>query len=269
MKLIKPKQISGEIMTLLDEAEQKIIIVSPYVQVSKWLKMKNVFNQVKEREVEVEFYFREGEQKTKEEILKLDFAPIPINRLHAKFFMNESYGIISSMNLLSSSDIGSLDIAYKTETKKEYKELKEFYKKYINKKLDKVLSIEEVIDSIEENICEKFGSNSYGKIKNQEIIFQHRGNRYHFYFDEKELGLMGILSKSEYDWAKLAFEIFHNQSLNYELHEGGEGFYSTVRVKLDLKSKSFESFFSSDLDEVNKSIVLFFNKVDEIKMKVV
>ena len=29
MKLIKPSQISGEIMTLIEEADQKLIIISP------------------------------------------------------------------------------------------------------------------------------------------------------------------------------------------------------------------------------------------------
>ena len=39
MKLIKPSQISGEIMTLIEEADKKLIIVSPYCKFSDWKKL--------------------------------------------------------------------------------------------------------------------------------------------------------------------------------------------------------------------------------------
>lgn len=41
MKLIKPSSVSGEIMTLIEEADEKVILVSPYCKVKKWYKLLN------------------------------------------------------------------------------------------------------------------------------------------------------------------------------------------------------------------------------------
>ena len=39
MKLIKPSEISSSILTLLDESDERVIIVSLYMKVSKWLNL--------------------------------------------------------------------------------------------------------------------------------------------------------------------------------------------------------------------------------------
>ena len=46
--------------------------------------------------------------------------------------MNERYGIVTSMNLLLSSEINSLEIGYATETWTEYNDLLGFYHRYIH-----------------------------------------------------------------------------------------------------------------------------------------
>lgn len=265
MKLIKPKQISGEIMTLLDEADEKVIIVSPYIQTKKWTKLKKTINDIKKRNIPIEVYYREGEYETEKEIERLELKGFPIEKLHCKLYMNEKEAITSSMNLYQYSDENSLDIAHITETKKEFEELQEFYERYIVNSSDKILSIDEVIETIEEYVSENTGNNSYGKLKNDEIVFQYMRNRYHFYFLENKFVLIGILSGYEYDRAKLDFQLFYNQHLDFILNEGGNGNYSNLRVDLSLKSKSFNSFYSSDIELVSKSIIMFLNKVQEIK----
>ena len=45
--------------------------------------------------------------------------------------MNEKEAIVSSMNLLLSSEMNSLDIAYKTTNLEEYNELLDYYNRYI------------------------------------------------------------------------------------------------------------------------------------------
>lgn len=39
MKLIKPAEISAKIMTLIDEADKQLIVVSPYNNISGWNKL--------------------------------------------------------------------------------------------------------------------------------------------------------------------------------------------------------------------------------------
>ena len=131
MQLIKPKQISGEIMTLIEEASKQLIIISPYYNVSKWYKLLNAFDSLKNKNISIEFYVRKSEHVSISEIKNIGFIPFEIPNLHTKLYLNETYGIVSSMNLNVSSDTNSLDIAYKTESVKEYAELYKYYETYI------------------------------------------------------------------------------------------------------------------------------------------
>lgn len=132
MIYLKPKQISGEIMTLIEEADEKLIIISPYYNISKWHKLLGAFRIAKKKEIHVEFYVRdETDKKSFYEIKGIDCTPFEIPHLHTKLYLNEKYAIVSSMNLNVSSDVNSLDIGHKTETKKEYEELYDYYERYI------------------------------------------------------------------------------------------------------------------------------------------
>lgn len=131
MQLIKPSQISGEIMTLIEEADQKLILISPYIRIGKWTKLLNKLAAAKERDIDVEIYVREGEFDCIEEVLNTGFEPITIPHLHTKLYLNEKEAVVSSMNLLLSSDNNSLDIALKTSNKEEYDDLYSYYKRYI------------------------------------------------------------------------------------------------------------------------------------------
>lgn len=131
MLLIKPKQISGDIMTLFEEADQKVIVVSPYYKVTKWDKLLNCLDSLKRRKIDIEFYVRENEWDSINELKAIGFNPVTIKNLHTKLYMNEKYAIVSSMNLNLSSDTNSLDIAMKTQSPGEYAELFDYYKRYI------------------------------------------------------------------------------------------------------------------------------------------
>ena len=85
MKLIKPSEISGRILTLLDESDERVIIVSPYMKISKWYKFINKVDSLKSRK---------------------------IPHLHNKPYLNERYGIVTYMKLLLRSAINSLEIGY-------------------------------------------------------------------------------------------------------------------------------------------------------------
>lgn len=62
--------------------------------------------------------------------LGLEYKKVP--HLHSKLYLNESNGIVTSMNLLLSSEVNSLEIGYATETWEEYNDLLRFYHKYIH-----------------------------------------------------------------------------------------------------------------------------------------
>ncbi len=133
MKLIKPSEISARILTLLDESDERVVIVSPYMKISKWFKFINKVNSLESRRIHMEIYVRDDPDNTATyrdlDRLALEYKKIP--HLHSKLYLNERYGIVTSMNLLLSSDINSLEIGYSTETWTEYNDLLGFYHRYI------------------------------------------------------------------------------------------------------------------------------------------
>jgi hypothetical protein len=134
MQLIKPSEISGRILTLLDESDEKVILVSPYVKISKWYKLLNKINKLKDSRIPIEIYVRDDPDNTATfrdlDQLGLRYKKIP--NLHSKLYLNERYGIVTSMNLLLTSEINSLEIGYSTETWTEYNDLLAFFHRYIH-----------------------------------------------------------------------------------------------------------------------------------------
>jgi len=133
MELIKPSEISARILTLLDESTERVIIVSPYIKISKWYKLVSKIKGLQSRRIILDIYVRDGPDNadTYRDLDQLDLKYKRIPHLHSKLYLNERMGIASSMNLLLSSEINSLEIGYATETWTEYNELLDYYHRYI------------------------------------------------------------------------------------------------------------------------------------------
>lgn len=128
MRLLHPPQVSGEIMNLLDKARQFVVIVSPYNKIKNWHKLAPYLLRLHARNLPVEYYVRKETNPSEGllEVREAGFSPIEIEGLHCKFYLNEAYGIVTSMNLLVSSDVNALEIGYVTETVQEYEDLVRF-----------------------------------------------------------------------------------------------------------------------------------------------
>lgn len=131
MKFIPPLEISSKIMTLIEEAEKEIILVSPYVSISGWTKMKNCLERAVKRDVKIIFFARENATQDLSFIKQIGIKLILVKDLHAKLYLNENYAIITSQNISQYSDTSSIDVGYVTEKASERKELIDFIKKYI------------------------------------------------------------------------------------------------------------------------------------------
>lgn len=151
MKFIPPLEISAKIMTLIEEAEKEIILVSPYVSISGWTKMKKCLERAVKRDVKITFFARENATQDLSFIKQIGIELILVRDLHAKLYLNENYGIITSQNISQYSDTNSIDVGYVTEKTSERKELVDFVNKYIrstepykNKTSEKSISKSEV-----------------------------------------------------------------------------------------------------------------------------
>ena len=183
MKFIPVMEISGQIMTLIEDAEKQLIIVSPYVEIKNWDKLKRCLKNAIARNVEITFYVRENAKQDLEPLRQFSSKIILIKDLHAKIYLNENYGIVSSQNLYQYSDINSIDFAYSTETEVERNQLVKLIDKYLKnstslapvKEIEKEIVVEKEI--IKESIF-PLGEVHLEKIKNsfQQIFPQIKIN---------------------------------------------------------------------------------------------
>lgn len=136
MELIRPAEVTGKILSLIEDAEKTLIIISPYNNFIGFNKFIKRFKEAKEKNIDIQYYSRKGEKHIGIELIGIE--PHLIENLHAKLYLNEKYAIFSSMNLVKYSDDYSIDFAFKTETSEEYLEAVHFYENYIRKKLNSV-----------------------------------------------------------------------------------------------------------------------------------
>lgn len=132
MNYINPHEISGKILTLIEEAENELIIVSPYIKIRSWTRMVRALQKAVRNEVKITFVLRKNaEQKKLFYIEELGIKVILIDDLHAKLYINDSSAIVTSHNLYYYSHINSLEIGHYTDNKKEIQELKGFENMYL------------------------------------------------------------------------------------------------------------------------------------------
>ncbi len=287
MKLIKPSQISGEIMTLIEEADKKLVIVSPYCKFSDWKKFLNTIDFLKRKKTDVEFYIRAGESKTYDEVDKIGFKPIEVPNLHTKLYINEKYAIVSSMNLLTYSDMNSLDIAYKSQSETEYKELLEYYDRYLkifkdsNSKIENNIYDKEShskniengnwIEYLSDLISDELDVNCRIESEDSRIYIQC-GNRYEAFISNSKKGnninIMGVISGKELEVLKTRKEIFkENSRLDVTLKEGKNNFYDTAwhHSEINLQSTNLEYLYKSDYNVIIQVIFDFITNLQDFK----
>jgi hypothetical protein len=126
MPILNPAENISSIITLIENAEKFVVIVTPYSNLTGWDKLKNVLNDASGRNVDVSYYVREGAGYKGTEELNVKIYEVPM--LHAKMFFSESEAIISSFHLINNTDI---NWAFKLKNQKEYDDLTSFFGLYI------------------------------------------------------------------------------------------------------------------------------------------
>jgi hypothetical protein len=150
MELIRPAEVTGKILSLIEDAEKTLIIISPYNNFIGFNKFIKRFKEAKEKGIEILYYSRKNEIHKGMDLI--DIEPLLIENLHAKLYLNEKYAIFSSMNLVKYSDDFSIDFAFKTETKAEYDAAVNFYESFIKSKIfsysDKLIHTNDFLNEV-------------------------------------------------------------------------------------------------------------------------
>ncbi len=274
MEIIKPSEISGKIMSLIEDANKFVVIVSPYYNLNKWDKLIKKIDAAKKRNIEFTFFVREPESNSDYqcilEVKKIGFTPIEIERLHAKIYLNESEAIISSMNLNFSSDSNSLDIAVKTESQKEYQEVFKFYEKYIKQETkSNVYDFESFIIKLENSLKNIFPREATIQFVENNISINGR-NKYEIFIEKRKsnsLKISCILSGKEFDFLNNNPSLLQQKGkIDFELEEGIGKYYNRIWGTIPhIQSSSFTKLAENEEKVIFETIIRFIRDVEAIK----
>ena len=274
MKLIKPDEISGKILSLLEESKEHVLIVSPYVNISKWYKLTKKLDSIRVRGVQLDFIIRDDDTNIKSfeelERLKIRFRAIP--NLHCKLYLNERTVIFTSMNLLLSSEINSLELGYETETHDEYNELLNFANNYLN--VDFSNNSHTHNKSLLDLLSDELSSKTERKIRIQDedgtYKINTRTNNYDCFIwstsKSNKLRISGVLSGREFE-ALSESDPIAVSGLTIE-YQSGEGKYYDMAWATgthDLRSNNLNHVEEAEVELLLDNITEFITAIDEFK----
>jgi hypothetical protein len=270
MRIIRPAEISGTIMSLFEEATERVVVVSPYYNFSNWKKFNSILQRTINRNVRLEFYVRKDEPASIRQVKNLGFVPIEIERLHAKLYFNEKEAVISSMNLNQSSDESSLDIGLVTETEQEYTDVIKFFERFIAPRGQKPENFqpEDWINHLAVDLQRVFGREPFLTMEGG--FLEIRGNDVYQAFIEREesrmLRINCVISMKEFDYFNRHKGILANEYMSTMLQKAEGGHYSYIWGIVDnIKSESLEYQIGDETDLIKNVIVTFVKNVEDVK----
>lgn len=288
MELIQPAEISGKIMTLIDQAKEEIIIVSPYNKFKYWKKLTQRIEKAKQRGVKIRWYIRKNvDNNNVEQIRQIGIEPIEIENLHCKLYLNEQHAVVTSMNLHEYSDTSSIDIGYLITEEDKYKELTDFidvyidsysvseskvvettHKESINKKVDFIDSLVTfLLESGFEKGNLKTHENRYGTVvtinefmENFKLILEPKGVYYRI---DLRINYPYKIKNAIYEFLR-ANENELNRLIGFEIDFGRQ----MKRLKLDLEIFDNYEYENWDKDEFEKLKPVLTNLIDIYKSQI-
>lgn len=151
IEVIKPREITGKILTLIEETVDEVKIVSPYIDISQWTKVKQALKRAKKRGVQIIVYLREDQASSAWMIEPFADSIHLVERLHAKLYLNSSSAVFTSMNLVQTSDEKSTDLGIFTTDQKTLSSFEDFIKTYLRPEESRLISDVLVNDQSNEN----------------------------------------------------------------------------------------------------------------------
>lgn len=130
---------------VIHESKKFLVLVSPYIDLTYWEVMRTALRQALERGVKVTVFTRHdlNNSKSWEQVESLGIQPKLVKNLHAKLYFSESRGLVSSMNLLGSSNQNAIEFGLATSNNEDVNELKTFVKNYLQPNVEKSIPDED------------------------------------------------------------------------------------------------------------------------------
>lgn len=246
LKIIPPDQITTEIRRVIQGAEEYVILVSPYVNFTNWNEIKSDISNALKRKVKVKFYSRMEYENFKswEHIDSTGIKPLLIKNLHAKLYFSEKSGIVTSMNLLASSNFNAIEFGSIYNLKNELDELKYFVKTILKPNVIDKPNDEEIYFAKEKftTVLRIFLSNNFNrdvscKYKNNLIEFKI-DNQFYLFVDKvtNSISVSGIISGMENDNYDVFEKEHRKEKIDYQLNEGS----ISASIKKSFSNSNFD-----------------------------
>lgn len=265
MKIIPPYQISSEIVNIIHQAKDYLILVSPFWDINKWESIKSELIYAQKRGVKIKTYVRMNSDNYKswEQLEGIGIKPNLVKNLHAKLYFNENKGIVTSMNLLLSSNLSSIEFGALYDSENELNELKSFVKSYITPNIAKhlpsdddlylskekfiIILINELQHLLNRAVSCRWDSNAF---------LLNAGNQFYFNIDKvkNNFYISGIISGIEHDnynYFKKNTDVNKIATLNLQ----SSAIIATLNKKLS--TSHFDNLMIDEKKDILKCIINF------------
>ncbi|TLM88979.1 phospholipase D-like domain-containing protein [Hymenobacter jeollabukensis] len=257
MRLLPPHKISSTLLDVVLEAKKELVLVSPYVNLTYWKQLAGALTAARQRGVRISMYIRDENPVHREQVEALGISPKLINSLHAKLYYNETSGLVTSLNLLSSSNSNTIEIGYQLESPAELEELRSFVQQHIApfeqrpavgsvKRGPQQLPFGAVLD---EYLCEEVDEDTFiDQDQDDELRVRALNNTFYVAIEHpgNRFILRGVISGAEADrFPSKQRRHFNSSALRYALERGGFGRYDMVRAELP------QRLATNDLDQLS------------------
>lgn len=276
MKVIPPYKIGSEILDLIYEAEEFIVIVSPYFDIMKWGSMKDAITNALNRGIGIEFYTRNESTNSSSwfQAEALGLKPKLVTYLHAKLYYSEKSGIVTSMNLLTGSHNNAIDFGAIYDQPDELSEIENFVKKYVapvsspeKPDTDELFLTNERFSTVLENaISNELDIRASCRWRNNQIQIR----AYNQFFlgadkSDRSVYLTSIISSDEFDKSKDIVQLLNEKYNDFNVFvDKGEGSQYDLLVIESKNSFTSHHFDYLKVEEKKTLINLTISFIDSV-----
>lgn len=132
MRTIKAAEISGKIVSLINEADKELVVVSAYDDPAGEDKLFETLQKARDRGIEITFFVTPGVECSAS-LTELNVPVYYVEQLPSKMYLSEKRALLTSINAIGAPDRFHFDFAIETENPRELEEVKETYLPVIQK----------------------------------------------------------------------------------------------------------------------------------------
>lgn len=293
MKILPSHKISGQLLDVIHEAKKELVLVSPYVNFTYSKQVSTALIAARNRNVKIDFFIRDEPTNhvSKEQVTGIGITPRLVPNLHAKFYFNESTGVITSLNLLSSSISNSIEIGCQLETAEELEELRHFVDQFLipnetgrpvtqlqmpsTVKDEPVITLPKQTEEEKRFIREPFGQimadfisvkiDRYSSVQEQEdhsLSIRAVGNTFTLFIERpsNRLIMTAIVSNFEANrFFNKGKAYFTSADYDHQVYRGGKGYYDTIRGirKQKMTTAQLNELLSSEKQQLLGDVAQF------------